>query len=68
MVRLALQVASHKFLVVAVLEHQGVVNLALKNYSGAIKSFQRMRDVSEELENHEWEIRAYMHLGETLQH
>ena len=56
------------FVVAAILEHQGVINLALKNYSGAIKSFQRMRDVSEELDDHEWEIRAYMHLGETLQH
>ena len=51
---------------VQLFEHQGVINLALKNYSGAIKSFQRMRDVSEELDDHEWEIRAYMHLGETF--
>jgi hypothetical protein len=50
----------------ALFEHQGVMNKAIKNYPGAIKAFQRMRDVAEELGDQQIEMRAYLQLGQTL--
>lgn len=52
---------------ILIFEHQGVLNLAINNYQGAIRAFQRMRDVAEECQNREYEMKAYMHLGITLQ-
>jgi hypothetical protein len=67
MIMIALQVKQHLYVASACLEHQGIVNLAMKNFNGATKSFQRMRDVAEEIrDDREWELRAYMHLGNTL--
>lgn len=58
---------SNRVLLIIMLEHQGVLNLAINNYQGAIRAFQRMRDVAEECQNREYEMKAYMHLGITLQ-
>lgn len=53
-------------IVIAILEHQGRINLALENFQGAIKAFQRMRDVAEDNSEKELEMKAYMLLGKTL--
>ena len=42
-----------------IFEHQGVLNLAINNYQGAIKAFQRMRDVAEECNDRDYEMLAY---------
>ena len=35
----------------AVLEHQGKLNLVLENNQGALKSFQKMREIANEFED-----------------
>jgi tetratricopeptide (TPR) repeat protein len=57
----------HHSVCMVIFEHQGVLNLAISNYQGAIKAFQRMRDVAEECHDREYEMLAYFHLGQTLQ-
>lgn len=51
----------------ALLEHTGRINLELENFAGAIKAFQRMRDVAEDIGEKEVEMKAYRLLGKTLQ-
>ena len=51
----------------ALLEHIGRVNLELENFVGAIKAFQRMRDLADENQNKEVEMNAYRLLAKTLQ-
>lgn len=53
-------------IVMALLEHIGRINLELENFQGAIKAFQRMRDVAEDNEVATVEMRAYKLLGKTL--
>ena len=49
------------------LEHTGRINLELENFPGALKSFQRMRDLAEEIQDKNMEMRAYKLLSKTLQ-
>ena len=67
LLRLQANLADNRVALVTLLEHQGVLNLAISNYQGAIKAFQRMRDVAEECHDKEYEMLAYFHLGQTLQ-
>jgi hypothetical protein len=43
------------------------VNLAFENYTGAVKSFQKMRDVAEDFDDVPNLLMSYFHLGRTLQ-
>lgn len=64
--KLAVRIPDYK-LSMELFEHQGVLNKAINNFTGAIRSFQRMRDVAEECTDREYEMKSYLHLGETLQ-
>jgi len=37
-----------RLLTIKLLEHQGTLHLALQNFKGALKSFEKMRDVAED--------------------
>lgn len=50
LLRVALQVPDHK-LVIATYEHLGIMNRNTQNFTGAIKSFQKMRDAAEDCKN-----------------
>lgn len=50
-----------------ILEHQGLLNYVLENYPGALKAFQRLRDVAEDLKDQIQEIKSYKLLAMTLQ-
>ena len=39
---------SSRRLTIQLLEHQGTLHLALQNFKGALKSFEKMRDVAED--------------------
>ena len=52
----------------AVLEHQGKLNLVLENNQGALKSFQKMREIANEFEDRLQEMRAFLMIARTLQH
>lgn len=67
MLRLVVLCPDNRDFLANLLQHQGILNKAIQNYSGAIKAFQRMRDVAEECQDREYEMKAYLHLGETLQ-
>lgn len=67
MLRLSVLDPDHRKIVVALLEHQGKINLSLENFPGALKAFGRMRDVAEDCGDRETEMRSYLLLGKTLQ-
>ena len=67
LLKLTLLVEGQTGIVMAILEHIGRLNLELENFQGAIKAFQRMRDLAEDNQEKEVEMRAYKLLGKTLQ-
>jgi predicted SAM-dependent methyltransferase len=48
-------------------EHQGILNSAWLNYPCAVRAFIKMKDVAEDVSDFETMMRAYLHLGKTLQ-
>ncbi len=39
---------SSRRLTIQLLEHQGILHVALQNFKGAVRSFEKMRDVAED--------------------
>jgi tetratricopeptide (TPR) repeat protein len=60
------KVPDHK-LALAVFEHQGLVSQHFQNWVGSIKAFQRMRDVAEDCEDRQQEMKAYVNMTNCLQ-
>jgi len=48
MLKLSVLDENNRRLTIQLLDHQGVLNATLKNFKGAIHSFQKMRDVAED--------------------
>ena len=49
LLKLTILVPGQSKLVMTLLEHIGRINLELENFTGALKSFQRMKDVAEDI-------------------
>ena len=65
-IRMANIVPDHK-ISARLYEHQGVLNSAWQNYPCAVRAFLKMKDVAEDVSDFETMMRAYLHLGRTLQ-
>lgn len=48
-------------------EHQGICNLSIGNFAGALKSFEKMRDTAEDAKFPKFEMSAYNLIGRTFQ-
>ena len=66
LLKLTVLISGQTHIVMGLLEHTGRINLELENFQGALKAFQRMRDVAEDNEVTIVEMRAYKLLGKTL--
>ena len=55
-----------KKLAVKIYEHQGICNLSIGNYAGALKSFEKMRDIAEDAKFAKSEMAAYNLIGRTF--
>jgi hypothetical protein len=63
---LSLRVPDH-VVTLATFEHIGYFCQTTGNYPGALKAFQKMRDVAEDCNNKEKEMAAYLYTGKVLE-
>lgn len=60
LLRLFVLAPEYKLLLIKLIELQGKLNYAFENYEGALKAFERVRDIAQDIQNHKIEKDSYV--------